>query len=412
MSLKLGELLISEGIITQEQLDEALKCHVIFGVKLGSSLIELGFVKEDVLLNLLSRKLGVPPVTFEELFHAPPDVIARISPAVAEKFRVIPIKLDNKRLHVAMTDPTDLMAQEELAFITGNIIVPAIAPDIQILYALEKYYGVKFDHRYVSANYGIQRMRLQNTVDESDGFITDDSKYTISADYSAPAMAKSPQPAQPLVTAAPPTHAPAPSPASVPAPSATGVLLNVTVPKSIRSEQPAPEAAASTPLGMERYTVDKLSLDFSKTATRDEVADVFIRYLGQEFSCCALMTLRGTIAFGWRAAVGGQSVKGFEDVNVDLSKSPELSEIYTGKHYYLGPLAGSSAAAPLLQALGLAANPILALPVVMNERIVALIAVSAEPSSLLRRLEELQKLVYKASLTFQILVLKNKLLQT
>ncbi len=408
MSLKLGELLISEGIITQDQLDEALKCHVIFGVKLGSSLIELGFVKEDVLLNLLSRKLGVPPVTFDELFHAPPDVIARISPAVAEKFRVIPIRLDNKRLHVAMTDPTDLMAQEELAFITGNIIVPAIAPDIQILYALEKYYGVKFDHRYVSANYGIQRMRLQSTVDESDGFITDDSKYTISADYSSPAGEATPQPAPPT----PAASAPSPIPAPTSAPAQTGGLLNVTVPKNIRNEQPSPEADAPTSLGLERYTVDKLSLDFSKTATRDEVADVFIRYLGQEFTCCALMTLRGTIAFGWRAAVGGLPVKGFEDVNLDLSKSSELSEIYTGKHYYLGPLAESSAAAPLIQALGLAANPILALPVVMNERIVALIAVSAEPSSLLRLLEELQKLVYKASLTFQILVLKNKLLQT
>lgn len=410
MSLKLGELLISEGIINQDQLDEALKCHVIFGVKLGSSLIELGFVKEDVLLNLLSRKLGVPPVTFEELFHTPPDVIARISPAVAEKFRVIPIKLDNKRLHVAMTDPTDLMAQEELAFITGNIIVPAIAPDIQILYALEKYYGVKFDHRYVSANYGLQRMRLQSTVDESAGFITDDSKYTISADYSAPAASKSPQ----SVMAAPAAVVPVPKPvpASKPAAAPSGGLLNVTVPKTLSDEQQSQEANAPAPLGLERYTVDKLSLDFSKTSTRDEVADVFIRYLGQEFSCCALMTLRGTIAFGWRAAVGGLPVKGFEDVNVDLSKCPELSEIYAGKHYYLGPLAGSSAAAPLTQALGLAANPILALPVVMNERIVAMIAVSAEPSSLLRRLEELQKLVYKASLTFQILVLKNKLLQT
>jgi hypothetical protein len=112
MALKLGELLISEGKITQGQLDEALKCHVIFGIKLGSSLVELGFIKEDVLNDLLSRKLGVPLVSHAELNDVPSEAVARFSPAVAEKYRVMPIRLENKRLHVAMSDPTDFKTQK------------------------------------------------------------------------------------------------------------------------------------------------------------------------------------------------------------------------------------------------------------------------------------------------------------
>ena len=384
MSLKLGELLINEGIITQDQLDEALKCHVIFGVKLGSSLIELGFVREDVLLNLLSRKLGVPSVTHEALFSVPDDVIARLSPAVAAKFRVIPIKLDHKRLYVAMSDPTDLKAQEELSFISGLIIVPNIAPELQILYALEKYYNFKLDHRYVSASCELKRRRSYNKVDESAGFITDDSKYTISDDIERTA--------------------------------GLGGMIDVQIPKELirgaADDQPEPRKLTDRET-IELYTIDKLSLDFSKAKNSDDVADVFIRYLSQEFTTCALMTIRGNMAIGWRAASGGRPVKDFGQTAIDFSNSPELAEIISGKHYFSGPLAKLPANLPLIQALDLSIfSAIVALPVIMNDRVVAMIVVSADTASLQRRLEELQKLVYKASLTFQILVLKNKLLQT
>jgi len=384
MSLKLGELLIKEGIITQDQLDEALKCHVIFGVKLGSSLIELGFVREDVLLNLLSRKLGVPSVTHDALFNVPGDVIARLSPAVAAKFRVVPIKLDHKRLYVAMSDPTDLKAQEELSFISGLIIVPNIAPELQILYALEKYYNFKLDHRYVSASCELKRRRSYNKVDESAGFITDDSKYMISDDIERTA--------------------------------GLGGMIDVQIPKELTSgvaaDQPEPRKLTDRET-IELYTIDKLSLDFSKAKNSDDVADVFIRYLGQEFTKCALMTIRGNMAIGWRAASGGRPVKDFGQTAIDVSNSPELAETISGKHYFSGPLTKLPANLPLIQALDLSIfSSIVALPVIMNDRVVAMIVVSADTASLQRRLEELQKLVYKASLTFQILVLKNKLLQT
>lgn len=384
MSLKLGELLINEGIITQDQLDEALKCHVIFGVKLGSSLIELGFVREDVLLDLLSRKLGVPSVTHDALFNVPNDVIARLSPAVATKFRVVPIKLEHKRLYVAMSDPTDLKAQEELSFISGHIIVPNIAPELQILYALEKYYNFKLDHRYVSASCELKRRRSYNRVDESAGFVTDDSKYTISDDIERTV--------------------------------GLGGMIDVQIPreltKGVADDKPEPRKLTDRET-IELYTIDKLSLDFSKAKNSDDVADVFIRYLGQEFSKCALMTIRGNRAIGWRAVTGGRLVKDFGQTAIDLSQSPELAEILSDSHFFSGPLTKHPANLPLLQALDLSIfSLILALPVIMNDRVVAMIIVSADTASLQRRLDDLQKLVYKASLTFQILVLKNKLLQT
>jgi hypothetical protein len=384
MSLKLGELLISEGVITQDQLDEALKCHIFFGIKLGSSLIELGFIQEDTLVNLLSKKLGVPAVTYSEILNVPPQVIERISSAVAEKFRVIPIRLENKRLYIAMADPTDFKTQEELSFITGNVIMPMIAPEVHLLQALEKHYSVKRDYRYVCVTTDLQKRKERSTLDWSDGLVTGESKFAFVPDAGSRGSENN--------------------------------LLNVSIPTDLYYSDPALEAPTqklSPKETLELYTIDKLSLDFSEARSRDDVADTFIKYLGQEFTKGALLTIRGHQAFGWRAVNSERLINEFEAVTLELSKSSELSEMLIGKHFFFGPLSETAANVPILRGLKLGtSDTVLSLPVVMNTRVVAMIIVSSDVIHLQQRLAELQKLVYKASLAFQILVMKNKLLQT
>lgn len=269
MSIKLGELLINEGLITQDQLDEALKCHIMFGVKLGSILIELGFIHEDVLVNLLSKKLGVPAVSYAELLDVPSDVINRLSPAVAEKFRVIPVKLDNKRLYVAMSDPTDFKSQEELSFITGNIIVPLIAPEVKILFALEKYYNVSRDYRYVCVSTELQKKKERQALDWKEGAVVGESTYVIRPEVVEVVRDND--------------------------------FFNVSIPTDLQiaAQDIKPEVQhLSQKESLDRYTIDKLSLDFSKARDRDDVASIFIKYLGQEFTKGALLTIRGNSAFG------------------------------------------------------------------------------------------------------------------
>jgi hypothetical protein len=384
MSIKIGELLISEGVITQDQLDEALKCHVIFGIKLGSSLIELGYVQEDVLVNLLSRKLSVPAVSHFELLVVPDDVISRISPAVAEKFRVIPVRIENNRLYVAMSDPTDFKALEELSFVTGNMIVPLIAPEVHILQALEKFYAVPRDHRYVWANSNLQKNRAKKPLNRPEGFTAAEPGYTINTDAGNKGAFKD--------------------------------LLHVPIPAALKNISPfadPEENPLSLKQSREIYTIDRLSLDFSEAKNRDDVANIFIKYLGQGVAKGALLTIRGHSAVGWRAVDSERQIKDFESVAMEITKSSELSEILIGKHYFFGPLSESDANLPIIRALNLkSSDTVLSLPVVMNNRVVAMIVVSSDIISLQQRLDDLQKLVYKASLTFQILVLKNKLLQT
>ncbi len=386
MALKLGELLINEGLLTNEQLEEALKCQVIFGIKLGSSLIELGFIDEIRLVKLLSKKLGVPAVTQKELMEIPHSIYSLVPSAVAEKYRVLPFKLENRRLSVAMSDPTDFKAIDEISFVTGYIIQPFIAPDINVSFALEKYYQIKRDMRYIRVSGG---------------------------GFKRPPQTK-PEPAQQTVL---PLHEPAlHDPIAVTYQKEDGELLNIEIPAEFEgfgALPDLPEESFTHSEKLERYTIDALSLDFASARERDDIADVFIKYLGQEFSKGGLFIVRGSVAVGWRAIVDGNKVSEFDAVSIELKAQSVLSSVLNESRYFMGPLAATAGNDPIIKALQFSASDIvLALPVIMLKKVVAVVIVSAEIEALGKRLQELQKLVYKSSLAFEMLIIKNKILMT
>src|SRR6185369_9031853 len=130
MALKLGELLLKEKMVTPGQLEEALKNQMVYGIKLGSSLVEMGYVDEEALAQLLSRKLGVPCVGRKELAAVPKELIRNFPLKLVKAHNVVPLKLEGNRLSLAMADPTDFKAIDEIGFVTGHIVQPYIAPDV------------------------------------------------------------------------------------------------------------------------------------------------------------------------------------------------------------------------------------------------------------------------------------------
>ncbi len=139
MSEKIGSLLLKKGAITPEQLDAALVFQKEKNIKLGVALARLHFVKESVLLQVLSEQHGVPAMKLSE-FTIDPDVIKLIPPEVAEKYMVLPISLKNAILIVAMTDPSNIFALDDLKFLTGFRVEPFVAADEAIMTAIDYYY--------------------------------------------------------------------------------------------------------------------------------------------------------------------------------------------------------------------------------------------------------------------------------
>ncbi len=140
MASKLGEMLLKEGVITPSQLEEALEYQRVHGGRLGSILIKLGFATEEQVTSILSRQYGYPYINLSK-FEIPPKAKDWIPADIARKYLVVPVDRAGSTLTVAMADPTNLYAIEELRFITGMNIQPAVASESAILEALDRLYG-------------------------------------------------------------------------------------------------------------------------------------------------------------------------------------------------------------------------------------------------------------------------------
>ena len=139
MSAKLGEILVRENLITSQQLRETLEYQREKGGRLGSNLVKLGFVSDDVVTAVLSRQYGVPSINLD-LFQMEKDVIRLISEEVAHKYSVLPISKLGATLTMAMADPTNVFAMDDIKFMTGLNVEPVIASESSIQTAIAKYY--------------------------------------------------------------------------------------------------------------------------------------------------------------------------------------------------------------------------------------------------------------------------------
>jgi len=165
---RLGDLLIENNMITQTQLEEALRAQTVFGGKIGTNLVELGYISEASLTNFLSAQLNIPATKPEDFTNIPPEIIQLVPKEFALEHKLVPLQKNGKRLKVAISDPYDARGIDELSFKTNLIIDLSIAPEILIVYALETYYGIIREARYIRLT-GVptEEMRLtDNLVEE------------------------------------------------------------------------------------------------------------------------------------------------------------------------------------------------------------------------------------------------------
>jgi type IV pilus assembly protein PilB len=140
MPVKIGEMLSKEGLITAQQLQEALTYQKQNGVKLGRALVSLGFVKDDEITGLLSRQYGVPSINLAT-FDIDPTVLKVLPGETCRKYQVIPISRAGAVLSLAMSDPTNVFAMDDIKFMTGYNVDPVVASEIAIDEAINRFYG-------------------------------------------------------------------------------------------------------------------------------------------------------------------------------------------------------------------------------------------------------------------------------
>ncbi|MGA2481841.1 MAG: type IV-A pilus assembly ATPase PilB [Candidatus Acidiferrales bacterium] len=142
MSVRLGEILIKESLITQEQLQKALDYQRQNGGKLGSCLAKLGYISDDDIMGVLSRQYGVPSINLK-YYEIDPSVIKLIPQDTAVRYQIIPLSRVGSTLTIAMTDPTNVFAMDDIKFMTGFNVEPVVASESAISDAIAKFYGTK-----------------------------------------------------------------------------------------------------------------------------------------------------------------------------------------------------------------------------------------------------------------------------
>src|SRR5687767_8600548 len=138
-SVRIGDLLIREGLITKEQLDQALLEQKQNGTRIGYNLVKLGFVPEIELTKCLAKQFKMPAVDLSK-FNVDPKIAKLIPGELALKHLVLPLKRDGRTLTVAMADPTNMGVVEDLKFITRYDVFPVIAGEFTIRNVLEKIF--------------------------------------------------------------------------------------------------------------------------------------------------------------------------------------------------------------------------------------------------------------------------------
>ncbi len=167
---RLGDLLIETGMITDEQLQDALYFQRSNGKKLGEILIEENIITEEKMIEVLEFQLGVPHLDLEK-YPVEYEAVRLISESLAKKHLLIPVKKEHKKLIVAMADPMNIYAMDDISIATGMDVEPAIATKKDILDAIERYYGKRNAARAVEEYQREQLETLPDFEDEDDANI-------------------------------------------------------------------------------------------------------------------------------------------------------------------------------------------------------------------------------------------------
>src|SRR6187455_3285649 len=140
MAVRIGEILLKEKRITPEQLQQALNHQKANGGKLVFNLVKMGLVKDEEMTALLSKQYGVPFINLAQ-FEIDAAVIKLIPGETAQKYQIVPLSRSGATLTIAMTDPTNVFAMDDIKFMTGYNVEPVVASETAVVDAIQKYYG-------------------------------------------------------------------------------------------------------------------------------------------------------------------------------------------------------------------------------------------------------------------------------
>jgi hypothetical protein len=366
---KLGQLLVARGWITVQQLTRALQNQNVVGGRLGTCLLEMDALTEELLLKGLAEQHGVPAAGLDDLRGIPEEVLELIPDKLARRLRSIPFRVEGGRLDLAMMDPRNLSAQDEIAFASSKRVKVFVVPELRVLEALEKYYKEELPSRFGMV---LDRLNRARFLWEKPAEAPAPTQPLFENPFAPPPRMKAPphlpdMPAPPPPPAAPAPAAPAPAaPApAAPAPVPAAAKVTASTASTEADEAPAPPPAkparshtvALTPeeraeLGALAWVepaaadrslpaptnLDELDASLAKAANLEEVCQTLLGYLGRTHRRAALFQVTRDRVIGWRVHGSGIDREAFAEFSIGFDQPSLFLNLRQGNSLYLGPL--------------------------------------------------------------------------
>ncbi len=364
MQRRIGELLVEEGACAPEGVRQALQNQAVFGGRLGTNLMELGAVSEDVLAFALGRQTGSPAL-YGDL---PPDpkALRLLDRRLAERWDVVPYLLAERRLAVLARDPRDLRMLDEVAFATGKSVHAFVVPEARLWRTLNRAYGIAREHRGLDmGRRALAPAPVPVAPAGAPGDLIDEAEFNDL--YAKAGMTVTPPPGE-LAALAPALATPgaAAAPAADPAlldrdapPLTLEVLEALTArpghqpPTAL--ERPAPEAPH--PAG--RAAAEPSALSFGDAVRflegvdeRDTIARTVLRYARSRFERAVILTVHGGEAHGWAGLGAGLTPDAVHRLRLPLGVPGVVDTVVATRAPFLGPLPRTWSNIRLLKGLG------------------------------------------------------------
>lgn len=365
---RLAEMLVEEGLITELQLQNALQRQLIMGGKVGTNLIELKYVSEGQLGDILSKIYKIPYVSAHSFSNIPPDVINSIPREIAVRHRIIPIKKEHKNITIALENPNNLSVIDELRFITGCRLTPVVASEIRIALELERYYDQPRDIRY---------LKIQRPSEE----------FIIERDSPSVQKEKTRKSEEMIVTG-----------------NSEGWLSGPD-----EQDYYTPATVSIPPIPGARSFQDTVSL-LSKTETRDDAINTVLDYISQYVENVIFFVTSVSDAKVWSKRCKGIEEKTISDLKISFGGPSVFLTVKQSEEPYYGEISLFPFDKDFLENIGYK-KPIkvLLVPVIVKTKMVAILYVDNSGKGIEpERIAEINSIIEKLSLVFEILILKKK----
>lgn len=314
---RLGEMLLAEKLIQPDQLEEALETQVVHGGRLGTNLVELGFLKEADLARTLGKQHNLPFASGE--MNPDPAALDLVKRQFYDDEDVLPMRIDATRLTVAVMGPAQLKATDALGFKAGKRVVTVVIPEFRMNQLLRLHCKAFRPMRPIDVN----TLRPSKKKDEtpSPGEVAE----LINEDDFANLYAKAVEAQQEddeVIEGAVIEEEAGPSAAAIPAP-----VPSAPYPPGVTPEQQAP------PL-----TFAEAQKALQTSTNREDIARTVLQFARSKFRRCLLLNVQGDLVTGWKGLGMRVSVRQVQRIGVTLREPNTFKLVRDLKSHFIGPM--------------------------------------------------------------------------